>query len=447
MASYELKNLPFYKDILSVLDNKNITLGNKYTVTISTINDDIPAMSISSIDVIRDYKNAIGDTGFLAIRLPIGDYIYKVYPFKDNLEVTITNTNLTTSTTITTRYKALVLVGNVDYNAQLLTGESSDSAILKDIADIQLQIVERVIEPLRIKTTQGSYRNVKLNTLLNSVLSSESNKILVDGRPILDGIDIVKSDNDKVYKNVTIRSGTEIIDLPEIAQRQLGGIYNSGLGSYIQQYNGKKIWFTYPVYKSTRIKDEKKLLIIYSADSQVLRELDTTYYVDNDVVKIISNKSIDIIDNSGNDKIQSGGGFRMANADSFMKKPIIIDTDGKIRASKSNLNYEVSIENRNDGLNYAPITKASTNPYVKYSEVLAKTVIRADIPWDNSNMDLLYPGMPCKLMKPIGNTIKELDGILVFVQTYIKPMTNEHMEATYRSTSQLTVLLQASPHV
>jgi len=437
MSGYELKNLPFFKDVKRILDNGTKENGYRYKVVISTVNDDIEVLAIKEMDIIRDYMNAIGDNGTLRIQLSTGDYFYKIYPFIDNLEITILNT----ITKESYRYKALLLSTNDNFTNRTLTSRKIDELVLKELLDLEFQIVDRVVEPLRIKTTQGSYRNVSLDKLLSAILSTESGSILVDGKPAIDSIDISPIDNTTIYKNITIKSNSEIIDLPELLHKKHGGLYNGGLGTYIQKYNGKNTWFTYPVYTNTRVTTEKKLLVIYITDSQTLPILDITYYEDHDILNIIANGEVMVKDSGGNDKIQKGSGFRMANASSFMKKPVIVK-NGKVTADRSKLNYEVAMSSRADGLNYAPSTSISNNPFVHYSSVLASSVIRADLVWENSNIDLLYPGMPCKLMRPIGDSIKELNGTLVFVHTFISGVGNGFTDQVYRTNTQLTVLLQ-----
>jgi protoporphyrinogen oxidase len=65
------------------------------------------------------------------------------------------------------------------------------------------------------------------------------------------GIDIEEPDNKDKLKAITLPTNTRIIEIPEIIQEKNIGVYNGGLGCYIQKFGTD--YFTY-----------KKNLFIYS---------------------------------------------------------------------------------------------------------------------------------------------------------------------------------------
>jgi len=446
MAYYDIKASPIYKDIKKVIDKSEASTYD-ITAILSTVKKDINIRIITDLTITRDYYNSLSDNGYVTVRMTKGDFIYDVYPYRDNLELSLKFTKSKTEKrkldkTIVHRFKAISLEENQRLVNNFLLGKNFDKKILLDLIDVTFQILDRRIEPFRIKTIQGIFRDITVNKLLKSVISSNANLITVDGKPILNSLDIVKPDNNNIYKQIIIPSGFYLSELPNYLHEHLVGIYSSGLGSYLQSYKNNFTWFIYPLFNTKRVTESEHMLIIYEVDSSALTELDKIYYVDNNKVFIIANGDKVIIDSGESDMMNKGSGFRSAAAKSFMKKPISIE-NGKLIAKRSNLNNEVIIKNRNDGLNYAPV-KASPvdNTYTYYSEVLLRSLSRIDFTWSNSDPELLYPGMTCKYIKAVNNKVKETTGTLIFANTVTMSNSSKEENIIYRHTTQLSILTE-----
>jgi hypothetical protein len=224
----------------------------------------------------------------------------------------------------------------------------------------------------------------------------------------------------------------------------MGGVYSTGIGTFFQLYKEKRLWFVYPLFNTKRFdetKDDK--LIVYALPPDQFQGADRTYMKDGAITKIIATGARKYKDSADVDFMNIGSGFRMADARSFMKKPVVMTAEGP-KAVRTQLNHESVIESREDGLNYAPVSKrgASNNPYAQYSKFAGAQLARVDVVWENSNPELLYPGMPVKYIFLDNNKPVELKGTLVFSHTVTALQTSSGINSNiYKNITTLVLLV------
>lgn len=423
MAFLAIEKSPIWADIKDIFESEAKPVKFEYRAMVHTEKEDIPVFKILSLDCVRDYANNIGDIVKTEFVVPLGDYITRIYPYRTNLEFTIkritlteeTNKKLPNSKITIERYKAVFLVDeNPIYTGSEYEHMDYESLNTMNIVNVKFQLLDRSLEPLRIKTVSGVYRQVTQKTLLHALLAGESMKIKVDGRTAIDGVDIVDPDNNEVKKHVILPSGTLLTAFPTYLQENMGGVYSAGIGNYIQAYNEKKMWFVYPLFRPGRFLNSKDdRAVFYAITSGKYNGTERTYFKDGSILKVATTGERKYKDSADIDYINSGSGFRMADPRSYLKKPVILTPDGP-KPARGSLNTEVAAEPRKDGLNYAPRVQASANPFKEYSRVNARNMARIDFIWENADPGLLYPGMPCKYIFLEDGKVVELQGTVVF---------------------------------
>lgn len=454
MIDYEIEKSPLWLDIEPILQHKNNLTKFDCMGMLHTTKEDFPITKINMLDIVRDYTKSIGDYVHIECVLGLGDYIYKVYPYRSCLEFSLKLVTLSqmeahkdplTDTKII-RYKAIFLPNvNPSVSGSELQKFDQESLNKSDFITLKLQLLDRALEPLRIKTTSGIYRHTAHKTLLHSLLTAESNKVLVDGNPSIDGVDITEPDNAKINQHVMIKDGTLLTELPSYLHEKMGGLYASGVGNYLQLYKGKRLWFVYPIFDPRRFSQFANRCIFYSVPEQRFPELDRTYSVNSSILKIISNSTKRYHDTAESELMDKGSGFRMANAGSFMKKPA--DLKDGVVASRAKLNYEVIHKEREDGLNYAPVVDTiSSNPFLEYSKVIMRDVGRVDITWEHADPSLLYPGMPCKYCYLEDGKVVELIGQVAHVHSMLQLQGKGIASKMYHSHCVVTLLVTKAPN-
>ena len=452
MAEYQIETSPIWMDIKSIIHSGKKPVKFSFKGMLHTEKEDIPILKIISIDVVRDYVNNISDHIQIEFKMALGDYAARLYPYRTNIEFSIKKIQLEEvsggkekdTDILIERYKAIFLTDqNRNIAASELSMYDTESLNKTDILDVKLQLLNRALEPLRIKTVSGVYRQVTQKQVIHNLLAGESNKVLVDGKPSIDGIDIVEPDNKRQIAHTVIKDGIHIVSIPTYLQQSMNGVYNSGIGTYLQTFNAKKLWFVYPLYNTNRFDEPVDKIIFYAIPEERLPGIDRTYNKDGSVIKVLANSTKKYKDSADTDYMNHGVGFRMPNADSFMKKPVEMSENGPT-GMRARLNYEVASSERKDGLNYAPMSAngVSSNPYIDFSKVAARNVARLDLVWENANYDMICPGMPCKYIFLSNNKPIELKGIILFVHAFTSLQGNGITSNTYKTVCQVTIVTE-----
>ncbi len=411
----DLSTTLIWNDVSKILYTNTEPYVVDYSVVISTVDKDISIGLIDLLAVQSNYLTAIGDYIVLRFHMGLGTFTTDVYPFRDNLEVTLTKKVTYNKKKIktVTRYKAIIL--NYD---NILDGTNHDN-VPKDVADvhnlatIDLQLMDTLVEVLRTIQVSGVYVNLSNKDALLTVYSNESKKISIDGKKGLDAITIAPPDNTKVYDHIVLPSELHLLDLSTFLQKKNHGVYRGGIGTYLLQHDGKRSCFIYPLYNFESYKKPVPKLTVYAIPTNRFNLSKSTWLVDNTNLSIVVGEDGESSNPGETDYMNSGVGFRMADAGSFMKKPVKMTKDGPV-ASRSHLNYEIINKDRTDGVNYAPYVKAHSTPYENYSKVIEREGYPVTIYWKDSNSDLIYPGMPCKYIFMKMGTIYSTMGQVVY---------------------------------
>lgn len=400
-----------------ILDTPRDTYFN-YTATVHTEFHDIEAIQVTSIDRVCNYMHSVGDFLKIEFQIGYGTYVYRLFKERANLELTITSYG-SDSVAVSHRYKAVL---NPTENAPGLAEDelfySEEHLNLYRITDVKLDLIERALEPIRIKTVSGSYPHSTVDTVITSILMGEASKILIEGKPAVDGVDVVESPNKKLYQQIIIPDRIHVTALPSYLQTEVGGVYPSGIGTYLQRYKEKMLWFVYPLYDYTRFNSSRDRVIFYNIPEKRLSGVDRTYLTEGAVTKVLVTAEKMMLDHSDINVINDGVGFRMPDAGAYMTKPVEITEDGPVGV-RSRLVNEVIHRERKDGLNYAPMESlgSMSNPFLSYSNVLERESSQLDLVWEYSDDTLIYPGMPCQYQYASGSKTIKVEGTIVFIHT------------------------------
>ena len=109
--------------------------------------------------------------------------------------------------------------------------------------------------------------------------------------------------------------------------------------------------------------------------------------------------------------MSEGSGFRMSNANSYMKKPVEITEEGP-KFTRNRLNTEIVFKERADNLNFAPNESVSSNQFALASKILRNNGSYLTLECSNLDFDFIYPGAACKILYEEENKVKELYGVI-----------------------------------
>ena len=407
-----------FRNVLACFSPEQVMRNSKPTfemgLVIHTEGEDLDwedRVYIKEVQIYRDYVDNIADEIKIQVVIPLGTFIYDLYDYLDNIEITVkTKKQYFYSlgafgkgkpVQTTDRYKAVFLK---DMNTAIPTNKDYAKEDLNQRLPViaTFQLIDRSVEAIRIKTVGGSFGNSYpgTKTLMQNVFSRETNNILVDGRPPLDLIDIKTEDNSRLDA-ITLPSFTPLIGLPDYLQNKATGVYNAGLGCYIQKYSKdyntyqKGLW-VYPLYDPDRNNSAFEYFI-YCPNSTAATNTYPSHVFDGNVLRVVAQKLSVIEDDKESDVMSQGSGFRVADASKMMSAPFTIHKDGPI-FERNKLNTEVIYKERKDGVNYAVNKGTYFNNLAMTSEIMKRQATFATVELSNFDHDILVPGRVGRLI-------------------------------------------------
>lgn len=432
----------FEKDIESVVRaNHQDPKALQYSVIVHTVDSDITIDLLESIEVLRDYINNITDYVLVNFKMALGDYIYDLLPYSDNLEITIKLKWF--KKTVSTRYK-FVLVNIVDTNSSVYNNITKEELNKKEMSLVEGQCIDRLVEVMRTTVCDGIYNYSTISNVIKTSLVEKLNEITIEGQPIVIGedgyrISIVKSDNDEVYRHISVPFGINIYNLPSYLQNTKYGMYKGDIGTYqqtvvntllgIKKLKAITSYYNYPIYDNTRYNTESgKKLMILSHPTLKYKNTDYSYNIDGDIVKVVSSGSLKNLGTVQNNNINKGEMVITLDPRRVTGEISDVSNDKVTNTPKANI---TAITDRDsvDGVNNIRYVDGVTNIYKHVSETSANNYSLFQTQWDNSNHELLYPGMPVGLLY----RDKDLGLILIkgtLVSTYTKFNNIKKMNST-----------------
>ncbi len=430
-----VENSVLAQDIRDIVANeKGVTYnGNmSFEVKLHTVDKDLnytDGVTINSLGIVRDYKSSIADYIEIELVVFLGTYMYDIYDYLENIEVTIITRKQkhkgNKPFTRTDRYKAVYLV---DKNTAHATKLTATREILNQQMPIvlTLQLLDRGAEVVRIKTVQGSFgsnvndknKDMKIKSFLKSVMSEEIDKILIENKKAIDSISIEEPDNQNDLGPILLKSGTRVVEVPDYIQNNNIGAYIGGIGTYIQtfgldHFKYERTLFVYSLFNVAKYSKSEYKTIFYVPIASSHSSNEVTYKYEDEVLKILTFPVPKILEDKELKLMSTGSGFKTSAAQAYMKKPVELKEDGP-HFRQDGLNTQVVTRERADGLNYAPNRGVSNNNFKLASEINEKDGTYLMIEMANVDHDFIYPGAPCKInFTNKEGKVDELYGVIV----------------------------------
>jgi len=429
----------FEKDIEYVLKSEHQnTKALSYNVILHTVDSDISITLLESIEVLRDYVNNITDYIIVNFKIGLGDYVYDILPYSDNMEMTI-KVNWYKKT-ILFRYK-FVLTNLIDTASSVYNSIPKETLNQQELASVEGQCVDRLVEVMRTTVCDGIYNYSTVDKIMKTSLAEKLSEITIEGEPIEIGIDgyrvnIHPSDNEEVYRHIDVPFGTNIYNLPSYLQNTKYGVYKGDLGTYqqttintlldIDKLKSSTCYYTYPLYDNVRYDtDSGKKLMILSHPTTKYSHVEHSYIIDGDIIKIVSSGNLKNLGSAENNVINKGDVVIKLNPNKITGTIDNVTEDGVTNIPTDNITA-ITDRVRSDGVNNVRYAEGVTNVYKHVSEVASNNYSIFQLQWDYSNHELLYPGMPVGLLyldKDLGLIL--IKGTLIFTYTkYDSPRNN-----------------------
>lgn len=322
--------------------------------------------------ITRNFEENIGDYIEVRITIPNGTFIYDIFDYADNLELTIRmqKQHHKRSTSMSSR---VPIISEEKYKLVFLKDKNSDTNNLKNFSKDDLnqrlptvttwQILTRQAETLRVKTTSGNFggSGVTTDVFMRALMSTESNSIEIEGKKPLEIIDIQRADCRETIKDLTFMSHMRLVEIPDYLQQKSVGVYNSGLGCYIQRYykeyekfiSGFWMFSLFDPDKTTRTSADYQIYCPDSSNQTSSYPAHCFNEQNGNMLLLLAQKVMHIDDDKETRVMSNQGGFRVGDAAKMLSDAAFTISKAGPIFSKKKLSTEMIYKLRSDGIQHS----------------------------------------------------------------------------------------------
>jgi hypothetical protein len=300
---------------------------------------------------------------------------------------------------------------------------------------VKFELLDKSIEKVRKISIGGNYRNVKPEDFLKNIFVNFTKDVLDEGEPVINEVSVVEAHNKDKRNHIVIPQGMALLDVPTYVQDHCGGVYNSELSVYALN---RKIYI-FPRYQTDRFEEEQKTLTIYRIPTNYVAQIEKTFMVDGDSLFILGMSEAMFMDNTQIKQLSGGNGTRYADSRRFMHD-FFETKDNKAMAKRKENNSEFKAFELQEQ-DYVPVSinRIHSNAFKERSKLAVRKGGSYLVQWVNSDPELIYPGMPCRILYEEKEEMMEMRGVILGSQTSFAMIGEGLTQSRYGTTTVLNI--------
>lgn len=368
----------------------------------------------------EDYVGSFCMDMTLQVATTVKEYRDVIYSHRDNLKCVLQKIQVDPTSgadviggkTFTSTHRCFLLDNS---DATLPRGNPMSSGTFVDGKDdmrfFHVQLVDPVAEYMAMRHGGGVFRYTNNEDVVKSLILSQAKGEKGTQDIFLKGLDMVPTvTKDELVENLVIPHNTLLTDVPGWLQEKETGLYDKGLGSFIK--NG--LWYIFPLWRTNHLKTAKKKLVVIQVPTTLVPLADNTVWVDGNTVYVVCTGEARIQDLSVAGGLEGGNGVRFLRADAMTSNPMV-SKEGTGEFNRSQYMAEFKVSEREDGFNIANMSaaKATNNVAFEMSKMYRNQGQLMTTTWQNSNSELVFPGMPVEVYHDVGGKISTYAGTLI----------------------------------
>jgi hypothetical protein len=454
----EVTDSMLYSDLKTMIEEENDNVHYSWKLELFNGTELVDVEKVLGVSIDRDYPLNFNDVVMVEIVITQPKYQYKVLPYKDNLRVVLSKIPRNPDKSETTPDIANVVR---EYNCKLTDPQSNalmaGGGNAATEADDNLSMMMETTLQL-IPTTIDEYKFREINVIMRDVTVEEAIKLLLmtnvapeggselpvnstafeqGGFEGIAGVDMVPATNEHRYSHIIIPPGVRLLDVPNYLQKHYG-VYDTGIGHYLQ--NGT--WYVYPLYDITRYQDTDRTLTVVNIPQNMMPGIDNTFALDGVSLGVLATRDVVHLDSSDSDQVNHGNGYRLLPSKHVMD--VFSITDGNVTTTSRRTNViEQMVEGRVTGKNNAPFCNEhiSDNTFRENSGLSARVGSSVVLVWENSDPDLVTPGMPVKFLYLKESKVTSLEGVVLKQSSHSAMLNPGFANEQYSTTTVLELFL------
>jgi len=399
-----------------------------------------PAYKVMSIDVRRDYANNYADQIMIELYIGGGTYARNIVPYKEDLKVLLVRNPIGE---VNNGVRPEEGIFHQTFRGTLLQKDQPATAgddplmtadpVVGDLVSmrrIQIQLQDLSLEQIRLITVGTVVGNCKPADPILYFLSQAGKSINVDKENQIRGVTMIPANNQEVQDHIVIPQQTSLLELPDYIQNVCCGVYNAGLGFYLQ----KQMWYVWPLYDLTRFDTYQQTVTVIVVPKNRLNSVERTYRTTANQVIILGTGGARHVDATEDAIANQGNGVRFADSRKMLESFAEVKGN-KAVAKRSYNNSEFVGINRASGLNNIPNGGFNNNIYYETSQLASRKGSIIEVIWQNSEPDLITPDKPFQVIVAKDGLPQIMRATVLGTHTYIDGgdngiKNNRHMSKT-----------------
>lgn len=427
----EIEDTALYQEIKSIIDEGPKPISFYYKAFFFIDDKKYEPLKVIDLTAEQDYHNSYAEKKFVTLSIPMGLWAKVIYPNLHILDITIIKTPIQEIAEYDspaedieeTRYTASPVPESMpNLVANNLSRMSVAALDTMNFFNVQFQLVDKGYEALSMVTVGTNFRRIETQKAIQGLLSKESTKAKTITGKAVKFVDVIKAHNEEEREHICLPQGLKLLDSPAYIQHNCGGVYNSGINTYYQY----KCLFVYPIFDTTRYDKAPKKLTIMKVPKQRFTDIERTYREEGDIIYILGTNESAFKDNTFNQSRNNGDGIRYGDS-RFIMRDIVEVKDNKAKIERKDINSEYIYKDKKDQPKYRQqlnvqisSDRLNSNNFVQRSKLTGANGSLYTLDWENSNPDLLFPGMMVKVIYLNKEEFVEIYGVLAYSLTSVQ---------------------------
>lgn len=447
----EIEQSSLYPEIQSILSGGPNAVHFVWSAVIH-VNQrglDIPAAKVLSVDNVSDFEQNYTDEITLTCVLFGGTFANQIYPFQDDLDISIIKTPIgevgtapnSGQAVVVKRYQATLLdQGNPQVEGNIFGAMGQEELDLTNILPVKFQLIEKSLEQIRMASIGGIWRQSTMEDFIKGIMTKMSQDVQVDQNLKVKGVDMVPASNQNVMEHIIIPHGTRLVDVPNYVQEKCGGIYSAGLGCYLRD----GYWYVYPCYDTKRMNTAKSTVTVILLPPSKFTNIERTFKLaGSDGLVILATGQIKFRGDSTPQQLNHGNGVRFTDASKVMDQFAVADKNIAL-AARGNINNEYLSTDRPNGLNNVQMARnrITANPFTASSDLARRSGSVIAAVWENSDDSLIAPSTMVNVMWLEDDTVQTLQGVLLKVASYTEMNQPGILASRHVTRTALSIFVQ-----
>lgn len=417
----DIMQTPLGDEVLRIISSRQGQPSVYIDAVLHTKFGDVSVLRVLNHDIMRDYLQQYSDEISLTVVVPAGQMAYRVYPSRNELEVTLSGMpvaqhgfNSEDGSPGVQRFRAVLKKAGdptLEASSRELLGEFTMD--IQNFEVVELQLFSKAMEQFAMRSCGGIYRKTKVGDLVRTLLLEETKTILVDDEYKPKGIDMVEPVDTAIRDHIVIPHGTMTYNAPGYIHKHCGGIYSAGLSYYYQD----DFWYVFPSFDYKRFEEASRQLVIYQVPENKLPGLDYTFMVEGSVVSIVATGELLLDDTSDLKKRATGNGVRFADGSRLFEEGVEVNSNKAVMSRGRQNNEFISSQQKTEFNNVVLSPERITaNTMFQSSQLASKEGVHIQLIWQNSDPSLIRPGMQTKIFYYKEGQVSQLNAVIIGVQ-------------------------------